>query len=450
MPQSDAVTAPTALPLETVLPIGATVDQVGHLALGGCDTIDLVREFGSPLYVFDEATLRAQCRAFVDEFRRLYPDTRVRYASKAYLGRALAALINEEGLGLDVVSGGELAIALSVGFPAAEIDFHGNNKSESELREAVSAGIGHVVVDNFHELALLERVAQSLGRRQPILLRLSPSVDPHTHGHTTTGILDSKFGFPIETGQAAEAVKLALEAHGLELRGYHAHLGSPIFELEPYEQSSDVMMTFAEEMVERHNFVPREFSPGGGFAVQYLAETPAPAVADYARIVTESLRRACEAHHLPLPAISIEPGRSIVARAGVALYTTGARKAIPGLRTFVSVDGGMADNIRPAIYGSAYEAIVANKPLAAPQEMVTIAGKYCESGDILIKDITLPSLEPGDVIAIPASGAYCLAMASNYNQALKPAIVMVRDGAARLIRRRETYEDLMRADLYDG
>jgi len=440
--------AQTELPLRSVLPVTASINEAGHLAIGGCDAVDLVRDYGSPLYVFDEATLRGQCRDFVTEFRKLYPETRVRYAAKAYLGRALAALIKEEGLGLDVVSGGELAIALSVGFPASEIDFHGNNKSEGELREAVSAGIGHVVVDNFYELDLLDRVAHSLGRRQPVLLRLSPSVDPHTHGHTTTGILDSKFGFPIETGQAGDAVRQALQARGLELRGYHAHLGSPIFELEPYRQSSDVMMAFAEQMVECHNFVPREFSPGGGFAVQYRASRPAPPVSEYARIVVGSLEKACAAHHLPLPAMSIEPGRSIVGRAGVALYTAGARKAIPGLRTFVSVDGGMADNIRPAIYGSEYEAIVANKPLASAEETVTIAGRYCESGDILIKDVNLPCLAAGDIVAIPASGAYCLPMASNYNQALKPAIVMVRDGEARLIRRRETYEDLMRNDVY--
>jgi len=440
--------AQTELPLRSVLPVTASINEAGHLTIGGCDAVDLVGEFGSPLYVFDEATLRGQCRDFVTEFRKLYPETRVRYAAKAYLGRALAALIKEEGLGLDVVSGGELAIALSVGFPASEIDFHGNNKSEEELREAVWAGIGHVVVDNFYELELLDRVAHSLGRRQPVLLRLSPSVDPHTHGHTTTGILDSKFGFPIETGQAGDAVRQALQARGLELRGYHAHLGSPIFELEPYQQSSDVMMAFAEQMVERHNFVPREFSPGGGFAVQYRASRPAPPISEYARIVVGSLEKACAAHHLPLPAMSIEPGRSIVGRAGVALYTAGARKAIPGLRTFVSVDGGMADNIRPAIYGSEYEAIVANKPLVPAEETVTIAGRYCESGDILIKDVNLPCLAAGDIVAIPASGAYCLPMASNYNQALKPAIVLVRDGEARLIRRRETYEDLMRTDVY--
>jgi diaminopimelate decarboxylase len=443
-------TGAAALPLASVLPLTAAVNEAGHLSLGGWDAIELLQRFGSPLYVFDETTLREQCRAFLREFRAIQPDTRVRYASKAYLGRALAALIKEEGLGLDVVSGGELAVALSVGFPATEIDFHGNNKSEQELTEAVEAAIGHVVVDNFHELALLDRVAQAHGRRQPIMLRLSPSVDPHTHGHTTTGILDSKFGFPIETGQAAEAVRLALAAPGLELRGYHAHLGSPIFELEPYEQSSDVMMAFAEQMVERHQFVPREFSPGGGFAVQYLATQPAPDVGAYARVVLGSLAAACERHHLPLPTVSIEPGRSIVGRAGVALYTVGARKEIPDLRTYISVDGGMADNIRPAIYGSQYEAIVANRLLDPAEETVTIAGKYCESGDILIRDARLPRLQPGDAIAIPASGAYCLAMASNYNLALKPAILLVRSGQARLIRRRETYEDLMRMDVYDG
>jgi diaminopimelate decarboxylase len=442
--------ATTQLPLAGVLPLTAGLSPAGRLSLGGCDAVDLVREFGSPLYVFDEATLREQCRAFTREFRQCYPETKVRYASKAYLGRALAALTKEEGLGLDVVSGGELAIALSVGFPATEIDFHGNNKSEQELREAVAAGIGHVVVDNFHELTLLDRVAQEAGKRQPVLLRLSPGVDPHTHGHTTTGILDSKFGFPIQTGQAAEAVGEALQAPGLELRGYHVHLGSPIFELEPYQQASDVVMAFAEEMVERQGFVPKEFSPGGGFAVQYLATQPAPPIADYAELITGSLRRACAAHHLPLPAISIEPGRAIVGRAGVALYTVGARKEIPNLRTYVSVDGGMADNIRPAIYGSQYEAIVADRPLAPAEETVTIAGKYCESGDLLIKDARLPRLRAGDVLAIPASGAYCLAMASNYNAALRPAIVLVRGGRARLIRRRETYDDLMRTDVYDG
>ncbi len=443
-------TSAATLPLQAVLPVSASLSAAGNLSLGGCDTLDLLREFGSPLYVFDEATLRGQCRAYVQEFRALAPDTRVRYASKAYIGRALAAIVGEEGLGLDVVSGGELAVALSVGFSPAEIDFHGNNKSEQELSEAVQAGIGHVVVDNFHELALLDRVAEAAGRRQAVLLRLSPGVDPHTHQHTTTGIVDSKFGFTIQTGDAAEAVKQALAAPGLELRGYHCHLGSPIFELEPYTQAAGVMMAFAEQMVERHRFVPQEFSPGGGFAVQYLASQPAPSVAEYARVAIDSIRSACQNHHLPLPVISIEPGRSIVGRAGVALYTAGARKQIAGVRTYVSVDGGMADNIRPAIYGSQYEAIVANKPLAAPQETVTIAGKYCESGDILIKDIELPRLEPGDVVAIPASGAYCLSMASNYNLALRPAIVLVNDGRARLIRRRETYDDLLRADVWEG
>jgi diaminopimelate decarboxylase len=422
---------------------GATPD--GHLTLGGCDAVDLAKEFGTPLYVFDEEELRAACREHIEAFRSRHADSTVIYAAKAYIGSWLAALLAEEGLGLDVVSGGELAVARSAGFPMERVYFHGNNKSTQELREALEAGVGRVVIDNFHELALLNGIAQAAGRRQPVLLRLSPGIDPHTHAKTTTGVLDSKFGLAIEGGQAEEALVEAQAAVGLELVGLHCHLGSPIFELEPYRQASAIMLDFAARMRERHGFELREYSPGGGFAVQYTRDAPAPAADEYAAAIVSSLKEACGP--LPLPRLIVEPGRAIVARACVALYTVGASKEVPGVRRYASVDGGMADNIRPAHYGSRYEAVVANRLGEPATERVTIAGKYCESGDVLVRDIDLPKLWAGDVVAIPASGAYALSLASNYNQSLRPAIVAVREGRPRLVRRRETYEDLLRCDL---
>jgi diaminopimelate decarboxylase len=436
-----------ALRLQGVLPRTATVNERGHLAIGGCDTVELARELGTPLYLFDEQHLRDQARAFVRSFTDRNPDTMVAYASKAYTGLAMLKIMAEEGLGLDVVSGGELAIALAAGFPPERIHLHGNNKTPDELREAVTAGVGRVVVDNFYELDLLNAIAGELGRAQQVLLRLAPGIDPHTHAKISTGQIDTKFGFTIQTGDAAEAVSRALAAPNLTLLGYHCHIGSQIFEIESYEQVADVMLGFAAEQRDRTGFAPEEFSPGGGFAVQYLADAPPPEPDAYAALVVDSVNAARERYGLPPLRLFVEPGRSMVARAGVALYTVGSTKDIPDVRRYVSIDGGMADNIRPAMYDARYEAIVANRPDAQAGELVTIAGKYCESGDILIRDIDLPHLEPGDILAVPASGAYAPAMASNYNGALRPAVVFVKDGAARLVRRRETYDDLLRTEI---
>ena len=431
-----------------MLPVTAQITGDGHLSVGGCDLVELAREWGTPLYVFDEETLRGQCRSFLQAFRSRYPNTAVAYAAKAYLGRALAAIVAQEGLDLDVVSGGELAIARSVNFPPERIHFHGNNKSEQELAEALDYGIARIIVDNFHELHILNGLAQARGIRQRILLRVSPGVDPHTHRLTTTGTTDVKFGISIVTGQAEHAVRQALDTPGVELVGVHAHLGSPIFETEPFAEAVDVVFDFAAKMREAYGFELQEFSPGGGFAVNYTDEQDAPSPDEYAEIVCSHVKAGCERHRLADPRMFIEPGRSIVARAGVAVYTVGSSKDIPDVRRYVSVDGGMADNIRPALYESKYEAIVANKPLDVRTERVTIAGKYCESGDKLVSDVDLPPLEPGDVLVTPASGAYALAMASNYNASLRPAVVLVADGEAKLMRRRETYEDLMRADVW--
>lgn len=421
----------------------------GRLSIGGLDAQELTREFGSPLYVFDETELRAGCREYVRVFTSRHADTQITYASKAYLSRFMASVARDEGIGLDIVSGGELAVALAAAFPAARCHFHGNNKGEEELREALEAGIGRVIVDNFHELELVGRLARAMGREQAIILRLSPGVDAHTHAKTTTGTLDTKFGFPISTGAAGAAVADAQRLGGVDLVGLHCHLGSPLFDLSPYDEANRVMLSFAAEMVRKHGLRFREYSPGGGFASQYVRERPAPPVEAYADEIVSSFKRRCAENGLELPHLFVEPGRSLVARAGVALYTVGARKEIEGLRTWVSVDGGMADNIRPAIYDARYEAVVVNRADDEPAETVTIAGKYCESGDILIRDARLPRTAPGDVIALPASGAYCLTMASNYNMSLKPAVVAVRDGRARLVRRRETYADLLATDCWD-
>ena len=430
-----------------LFPLTAGVTPGGHLSIGGLDTVDLAADLGTPLYIYDEATLRGMCRAFVGEFTSRYPKTTVAYASKAFINPALAVLAGEEGLGLDVVSGGELAVAKAVDFPMERVYFHGNNKTPDELRMALDAGIGRIVVDGLYELELLDELAADAGRKQEIMLRLSPGVDPHTHAKTTTGILDSKFGISIDTGDAERAVRQALASRNLDLVGLHCHLGSPIFELEPYAIAIDAMLTFAAGF-KSEGLELREFSPGGGFAIGYVTSQLPPPIADYADVITRTLTARSRDLGLGEPRLVIEPGRAIVGRAGVALYTVGAVKDIPTVRKYVSLDGGMGDNIRPAMYDAVYEAVVANRMTERPDEKVSLVGKFCESGDYLIRDITLPCMEQGDVVAIPSSGAYAPSMASNYNLNARPPIVLVNDGAFRMIRRRETYEDMMQADVW--
>jgi diaminopimelate decarboxylase len=433
------------VPRLSLFPLTAEVNKEGHLVIGGCDTVDLAAEFGTPLYLFDEFSLRSRCAEFKAEFGQRYRDTTVIYACKAFINRALAVILSEEGLGLDVVSGGELSIAQSVGFPLGKVYFHGNNKSADELRLALKWHIGRIVVDNFHELSLLAEIAKEQGSVVDILLRLSPGVEPHTHKYIATGVVDSKFGFPLLSGE--EAVVQAMSAPNLNLVGLHFHIGSLIFEVEPYQEAVEVVIDFAAEMRHKHGFELKELNVGGGFAIQYTLDSPAPPISAYAEVIASRVISKCRQLNLAPPRLIIEPGRSIVGPAGVALYTAGAVKEILGVRCYVSVDGGMADNIRPALYGAKYEAVVANKMLAQEAKRVTIAGKFCESGDILIRDIALPSVSGGDIIAIPGCGAYCLPQASNYNASLKPAIVLVNKGKARLIRRRETFDDLTRCDL---
>ncbi len=428
-----------------LFPVTTEVNDKGHLAIGGCNTVELAAEFDTPLYLFDEYSLRSRCTEFKKEFGQRYADTTIIYACKAFINRALAIIFKEEGLGLDVVSAGELSIAQSVGFPLDRVYFHGNNKSAEELRLALKGHIGRIVVDNFHELAQLSEIANEQRCKSDILLRLSPGIDPHTHKYITTGNLDSKFGFPLSNGE--EAIATALQAPNLNLIGLHFHIGSLIFEIEPYQQAIEVILNFAAEMKQKYDFELKELNIGGGFAIQYALDSPSPPISAYAEVITSKIIRQCQELKLALPRLVIEPGRSIVGQAGVALYKVGVIKDIPGVRCYISIDGGMADNIRPALYGAKYEAVIANKVDEREAGKVTIAGKFCESGDILIKDVNLPSVSPDDIIAIPDCGAYCLSMASNYNTSLKPPIVLVKGGKARLIRRRETIEDLTRCDL---
>jgi diaminopimelate decarboxylase len=435
------------VPELALFPLAVKVSNQGHLIIGGCDVVDLAKEFGTPLYLFDEQTLRHKCREFKDEFCKYYPDTLVIYASKAFLNRALALIFKEEGLGLDVVSGGELSIAHSVDFPLGKIYFHGNNKTPDELNLALDLEVGRIVVDNFYELELLDRLAREKRISQNILLRLTPGVDPHTHQYTTTGTIESKFGFPLATGQAEEAVNRALSASNLSLLGFHFHLGSPVPEIQPYELAMEIVLRFAQEMSKKFDLNLGEFDIGGGFAIPYTLDSEVPTIADYARALTGKLNGLISELGLSRPRLIIEPGRAVVGQAGVALYKVGAIKEIPGIKKYVCVDGGISDNIRPALYGAKYEALVANKALEAEREVVTIAGKLCQSGDILVKDVNLVSVHPGDIMAIPVCGAYSIPMSSNYNAMPRPAIVMAKEGRGHLIRRRETYQDMMNLDL---
>lgn len=429
-----------------ILPLTAELSAQGRLAIGRCDTVDLLHEFGSPLYVYDELTIRTRCRQYVEGLRSTTADSLVIYASKAWANAALFQVLAEEGLGLDVVSGGEIELARRAGFPMERVYFHGNNKLQDEMELAVEAGVGRFVVDNFDELGRLDALGQRLRLRIPALIRVGPGVEAHTHEYRKTGALDSKFGIPIPTGQAETAVLQALRAKGIRLLGLHAHIGSQIFEIDPYIETIQIVLSFAARMRERHGMELHEFSPGGGWGISYTDEDDPMGADEVARAIGQTVSKAVAEQGFRNPRVVIEPGRSIVGQAGVALYTVGSIKDIPGVRRYAALDGGMGDNIRPALYGAVYQPLLANRVGDGPLQPVTLAGRYCESGDILVKDALLPSLRAGDVIALPASGAYNLAMSSNYNQALRPAAVLVNDGTARLIRRRETYDDLLRTE----
>lgn len=426
-------------------------DSTGAMRIGGVALPDLAREFGTPLYVYDEVTLRNRASEIRDIFAAVFPNSRIVYAGKAGMSPALVSILAEERIGLDVVSGGEIFAGLKAGMNPRRMIFHGNNKSRQELEEALHAGVGLIAVDCDHELALLEQVAMRLEQHPEVVLRLNPGVDPHTHHKMRTGAVDSKFGFPIWDGQAAAAAARVAASPALRLAGYHAHVGSQIFDASLVVQTLTAMMAFATEVFRQHGVAPRVIIPGGGFGVADDASGADVSIIDWASAAAKTLSEQAAAGGYEAPELVVEPGRAIVGPAGVAVYEVGARKQIPGARTYVSVDGGMSDNIRPSLYGARYSAALVNRDGAdGPLETVTIAGKYCESGDVLIDGISLPALSAGDLLALPMAGAYCLAMASNYNLAPRPAVVLVQGGHARLIRRRETYADMLQSEIYDA
>lgn len=429
-----------------VLPLTAKINKLNHLEIGGCDTVALAQEFGTPLFVFDEETVRQQCRNYLKWFSQSELEVEVIYASKAFVCLALCKVIKEEGLSLDVSSGGELFTAYKAGFPLEKVYLHGNNKTEEELNLALDLGVGCIVVDSFDEINLLERLALVKAKTPRILLRITPGVRSHTHEFLETGEVDSKFGFGLEDGSALAAVKRVLESKNLHLTGLHIHIGSQIYALHSYSRAIEVIMDFSHQIQEETGFSVKELNLGGGLGIKYEATDQPSTIEDYAKVVLGGVTAKARELNLPLPKVMIEPGRSIVGNAGITLYRIGTIKKIPGVRTYISVDGGMSDNLRPLLYGAVYEAILANKAGEPKSEKVTIAGKHCESGDILIKEALLPKASVGDLLCTPATGAYGYVLANNYNKQPKPAVVMVKKGKAKIIIRRETYEDLIRLE----
>ncbi|MDG4656868.1 diaminopimelate decarboxylase [Ectobacillus antri] len=422
------------------------VNEKGHLEIGGCDTTELAKAYGTPLYIYDEALIRQKCRAYHEAFRQSGFSYQVAYASKAFLCMEMCRLVAEENMSLDVVSGGELYTALQAGFPAERIHFHGNNKTEAELVMALEAGIGCFVVDNFFELEVLHDLAKERALTVNILLRVTPGVEAHTHEYITTGQDDSKFGFGISSNQALQAMKMAILKPHYHVIGIHSHIGSQIFETEGFVRAIEVLSAFLNIVREETGHTMQVLNLGGGFGIRYTeGDTPLP-VASYIQEVTDAVREQCTAYNYPLPEIWIEPGRSIVGDAGTTLYTVGSIKEVPGIRKYVAVDGGMTDNIRPALYNASYEAMLANRANEAPTETVSIAGKCCESGDMLIWDIQLPTVASWDLLAVSCTGAYGYSMANNYNRITRPGVVFVKDGSAHVVVERESFADLIKND----
>lgn len=429
-----------------VLPLTAKIESNGHLNIGGCDVVELAERFGTPLFVFDEETIRSRCRAYISAFNKQGLDFEIIYAAKAFMSLAIVRIIDEEGLGLDVMSGGEIYTALNASFPADRMYFHGNNKAADELEYALGVGVGHIVVDSLNELELLDTMAGELGKKPEILLRLTPGILPSTHAYIQTGQQDSKFGFGIQGGAALEATQSALKMKNVTLAGYHAHIGSQIFALHSYDKAVEVLMAFIKEIKRDLGYEVKQLDTGGGLGIKYLAQDDPSSIIAYAETISQGVKDGAIKHEVSIPKIMVEPGRSIIGNAGVTLYSIGTIKELPGIRTYVSVDGGMSDNLRPMLYRAVYDAIIANKADAPASDKVTVAGKHCESGDILIEEAVIPTPEVGDILVTPATGAYGYVMANNYNRLPRPAVVLVRDGEARVIIHRETYEDLIRLE----
>jgi len=414
----------------------------GHLIIGGFDSVDLAKKYGTPLYVFDVNEIRNQIKRFKTAFEKANLKYQISYASKAFAVKAIYQVMKQEDVHVDVVSGGELYTALTAGFPSDKISFHGNNKSAAELEMAVKNKVGVIMLDNFHEISLLSEILKADNAKIDVMLRLTPGISAHTHKYDQTGQTDSKFGFDVESGQASEAMKLVLADENMNLLGIHAHIGSQIFGTQGFKMLAQKMIEISKKFQKEFDYWPQVINLGGGFGISYNENDDPITAQEFISQISQELKANCD----NVPEIWIEPGRSIVGPAGYTLYTIGSRKDIPNLKSYVSVDGGMGDNIRPALYQAKYEAVVANKMGQKNIETAHISGKYCESGDILIDDQPLPETKPGDILAVLDTGAYGYSMAMNYNRNPRPAVVFVENGQDKLVVKRETYQDLINLD----
>ena len=424
------------------------VNEKGHLTIGGMDAVELAKTYGTPAYILNENVIRERCRTYKASLESSYGVSSMPlYASKALSFTQLYRIVEEEGLGVDCVSPGELFTAMKAGFPLDKVYFHGNNKTDADLEMAVDCGVGTVVCDSEEELLALESICERKQKSQKIYLRITPGLDPHTLKAISTGNVDSKFGSPIRTGRAMEIVRIALAQPRLSLQGLHCHIGSQIFSIDPFREAADIMINFMADVSDRFSLTLKELNLGGGPGVPYTAEDPKMDYAAFVKDIGGVVKEACAKRSYPLPSIRIEPGRSIVADAGVTLYTVGTVKVIPGFRTYVSVDGGMPDNPRYALYGSRYTALVANKTNEPQTEKVTLAGRCCESGDLIGEDMPLQKASRGDILAVLCTGAYNYSMASNYNRIPRPPVILIKDGQARIGVRRESFEDLTGCDM---
>lgn len=422
------------------------INEAGHLEIGGCDTVALASEFGTPLYVLDEQHLRERCRTYLEAFGERLADVEIAYAGKALLVKAVAKLVEQEGLALDVASAGELYTALQAGFPPQRIKFHGNFKSDEELDLALAESVGCVVVDSLSEIERLSQKAQAAGREVAVLVRVAPGIKTQTHTYIQTGQLDSKFGLGLTTSAAYRGIEMALEQPSLDLRGLHCHIGSQLFGLDCFPKATELMIKFMAQIRAELGVTLTELDLGGGLGIAYTPEDAPPSIAELAEVISEALQGACARFDYPQPRLILEPGRSIVGTAGTTLYRVGPVKEIPGVRTYVAVDGGLSDNPRPALYEAEYTALVANKADQPPTQPVRIAGKHCET-DTLLAEVTIQPVAEGDLIAVFSTGAYNYAMASNYNRFCRPAMVLVNQGVAETIVRREALSDLVAQDV---
>ncbi len=426
------------------------INEKGHLTIGGADAVELAKEFGTPAYILDENVIRENCRTYLSAAKKHFgEDSLPLYASKALCFTGIYKLVAEEGLGVDCVSSGEIYTAARAGFPTEKIYFHGNNKTDADLRFALDNGVGTIVVDNNEELEALSKEAQKRNITQRILLRITPGIDPHTHRAVITGNVDSKFGSAIVTGQAMEIVKKALATPGVSFAGIHCHIGSQIFDIEPFSDAADIMIRFIADIKKECGYTVRELNLGGGLGVKYTEYDRDIDYADAIGKIASVVTGFCKEAGIEMPRVILEPGRSLVAAAGATLYTVGSVKNIPDFRTYVSVDGGMPDNPRYALYQSQYTALIANKANEPRNTKVTIAGRCCESGDLLGENMELQKAERGDILAVLVTGAYNHSMASNYNRIPRPPVIMIKDGKAKVAVRRESFEDLCRNDLTD-